>query len=142
MSDICAPPLNDIWNKEIITQKSFPKNLKLMDVTSVFKKEDTSLSKKYRPVSLLPVVFKIYEKIKQKQILEYIHNHLSPYLRYSTQTALISILEKWKLSIDNKDFVGGVLINLSKAFDTINTSYQLYQLYQLWIQQTGFSYNM
>ena len=38
VSDICAPALNDIWNNEIITQKSFPNNLKLADVTPVFKK--------------------------------------------------------------------------------------------------------
>ena len=37
--DICAPALNDIWNDETITQKSFPNNLKLADVTPVFKKE-------------------------------------------------------------------------------------------------------
>ena len=61
----------------------------------------------------------------QKQILEYIDKHLSPYLSgyrksYSTQTGLKSMLEKWKLSIDNKGFAGGVLMDLSKAFDTIN----------------------
>ena len=33
---------------------------------------------------------------------------------------LISILEKWKLSIDNRGFAGGVLMDLSKVFDTIN----------------------
>ena len=38
MSDICAPPFNDIWNKEIITQKSFPNNLKLADVTPCVQK--------------------------------------------------------------------------------------------------------
>ena len=36
LSDICAPLLNDICDKEIITQKSFPNNLKLVDVTPVF----------------------------------------------------------------------------------------------------------
>ena len=30
------------------------------------------------------------------------------------------MLEKWKLSIDNKGFAGGVLMDLSKAFETIN----------------------
>ena len=39
VSDICAPALNDIWNKEIITRKSFHNNLKLADVTPVLKKE-------------------------------------------------------------------------------------------------------
>ena len=63
MSDICAPSLNEIWNKEIITQESFPNNLKLADVTPVIKKEDASLLKNYRPVSVLPVVSKIYEII-------------------------------------------------------------------------------
>ena len=127
MSDICAPPLNYFWNKEIITQKSFPNNLKLADVTPVFKKEDVSFLQNYRPVNDLPVISKIYERIMQKQILEYIEKHLSPDLcgyrkvkGYSTQTALISMLEKWKLSIDNKGFVGGVLMNLNKAFYTIN----------------------
>ena len=80
VSDICAPALNDIWNNEIITQKCFPNNLKLADVTPVFKKEDASLLKNYRPVSVLPVVSKIYERIMQKQILEYIDKHLFPHL--------------------------------------------------------------
>ena len=43
-------------------------------MTPVFKKEDASLLKNYRPVSLLPVVSKIYERIMQKQILEYIES--------------------------------------------------------------------
>ena len=43
----------------------------------------------------------------QKQILECIEKHLSPHLcgqrkENSTQTARVSIVEKWKLSIDNK----------------------------------------
>ena len=134
VSNICAPTLNDIWNNEIIPKKCFPNNLTLADVTPVFKKEDASLLKNYRPVSALPVVSKIYERIMQKQILEYIDKHLSPHLcgyrkGYSTQTALISMLEKWKLSIDNKGFAGGVLMDLSKAFDTINHQLLLAKLH-------------
>ena len=94
-------------------------------MTPVFKKEDDSLLKNYRPVSVLPVVSKIYERIMQKQILEDIDKHLSPHLcgyrkGYGTQMALIPMLEKWKLSIDNKGFADGVLMGLSKAFDIIN----------------------
>ena len=68
-------------------------------MTPVRKKVDASLLKNYRPVSVLPFVSKIYEKIMQKQILEYIDKHLSPKLfgyrkGYSTQKALISMLEK------------------------------------------------
>ena len=66
VSDICAPALNDIWNNEIITQKCFPNNLKLADLTPVLKKEDASLLKNYRPVRVLPDVSKIYGRIMQK----------------------------------------------------------------------------
>ena len=53
--------------------------------------------------------------------------------RCSTQTALIYMLEKWKLSIDNNSFAGEVLMDLTKAFDAIN-----HRSSCLWIQQAGF----
>ena len=98
MSDICTPPSNNIWNIKTITQKSFPNNLKLADVLPVFKKEDASLLKNYRPGSVLLVVSKIYERIMQSQILEYIDQYLSPHLcghrkGYCTKAVLISELE-------------------------------------------------
>ena len=118
MSNICAPALYDIWKKEIITQKCFTNNLTLTDVTPVIKKEDALLLKNYRPVSVLQIVSKTNEKIMQKHILS---PHLCGHRKgYSTQTALIFILEKWRLSIDNTGFASEVLMDLSKAFDTIN----------------------
>ena len=79
----------------------------------------------YRPVSVLPPISKIYEKLLQKQINNYIENILSPYLcgymkGHSTQHALICLTEKWKKILDEKGFCGAVLMDLSKAFDTIN----------------------
>ena len=58
-SDICASALNDIWNNEIITHKRFPNNLELADVTPVFKKEEASLLKNYRPLRVLLAASKI-----------------------------------------------------------------------------------
>ena len=59
------------------------------------------------------------------QVSEYIDKHLSPFLcgyrkGFNTQTALLSLLEKWKSTLDKKGFAGAVLMDLSKAFDTIN----------------------
>ena len=59
MSNICAPHLNDIWNKEIITQKTFLNDLKLADMTPVLTKEDASLLKNYRPVNVLSLYLKL-----------------------------------------------------------------------------------
>ena len=39
---------------------------------------------------------------------------------YNTQHALVSLIEKWKKILDNKGFGGAVLMDLSKAFDTLN----------------------
>ena len=59
------------------------------------------------------------------EVSEYIEKHLSPYScgyrkRFNTQTALLSLLEKWKSASDKKEFAGAVLMDLSKAFNTIN----------------------
>ena len=50
---------------------------------------------------------------------------LSPFLcgyrkSFSTQTAVLGLVEKWKASLDKKGYAGAVLMGLSKSFDTIN----------------------
>ena len=60
-----------------------------------------------------------------KQISFYIDQFLSPYMcgyrkGFSTQHALLSLIEKWKKVLDNKGYGGAILMDLSKAFDTIN----------------------
>ena len=52
------------------------------------------------------------------------------------------MLGKWKLSIDNKGYAGGVLMNLSKAFETINHPLLLANLRSYGFSKTSFSYNM
>ena len=124
-SDICSPVLQQIWNDEILKKCQFPENRKLADITPVFKKEDKNLAKNYRPVSVLPILSKVFEKIMQNQVVNHVNNFLSSYLcgyrkGFSTQYTLLSLLEKWKKTIDNKGFAGAVLMDLSKAFDTLN----------------------
>ena len=115
----------NVWNNEIVLNHCFPDNLKLADITPIFKKDDSTLAKNYRPVSVLPCASKLFERIIQKQLMSYVDKHLSPYLcgyrrGFSAQYALVSLIEKWKESLDKKGFAGAVLMDLSKAFDTIN----------------------
>ena len=123
-SDILCQDLLKIINNDI-NNCNFPNELKLADITPVFKKGDATNAKNYRPVSVLPPVSKIYEKLKYKQIFSYLEKYLSPQLcgyrtGFSTQHALFSLIENLKMSLDKHSFGGAVLMDLSKAFDTIN----------------------
>ena len=61
--DICTHILANIWNEEILLNKNFPKNIKLADVPPIFKKKDKTFVENYKPVSVLPTISKIFERI-------------------------------------------------------------------------------
>ena len=119
-------PLMHIWNNEVIDNKNFPAKLKRADITPIFKTLDCVVKSNYRPVSVLPVVSKLFERIMQNQIKPYIEKHLSPFLcgyrkGYNTQYALMAMVERWKKHLDKPSgLVGAIMMDLSKAFDTIN----------------------
>ena len=78
----------------------------------------------YRPVSLLSVFSKVYEKVLKESLVsgmnEYASNYISAYrANYSTQHVLIRLLEEWREHLDNDEKVGAVLMDLSKAFNCI-----------------------
>ena len=116
-------------------QYSF-KNLKLADITPLYKKKDPkdpTLVENYRPVCVLPCVSKIFEKIIRKKISNFIDEFLSPCLfdyrkGFNTQYALISLRKKWKEILDGKGYTRAVLMDLSEAFDTINHKLLIAQL--------------
>ena len=123
--DIISEPLMHIWNNEIVQNNKFPTKLKLADITPIFKKLENIFVENYRPISVLPTVSKIFERIMQEQMNDFVAKYLSPYLcgyrkGFNCQYALLTMIEKWKMSIDNSGFAGGILMDLSKAFDTIN----------------------
>ena len=100
-------------------QKNFPNELKLAIITPILKKDYSALAKNYRPVSVLPCVSKISERIMQKQIFQYIEKILSPFScgyrkGFSTQTALLGLVKKWKTP-DKKGYASAVLKDLSKV---------------------------
>ena len=117
-----------------MSNKEFPDELKPADVTSIYKKDDPNKSKNYRPVSVLSVVSKVFEKIMHDQISQYIKSFLTPYLcgyrkAFSTQQVLLSLIEKWKIVLDSKGYGCAVPMDLSKAFDAINHDLLIAKLY-------------
>ena len=88
----------------------------------------------YRPISILPPISKIYEKILFKQINLFFQDKFSDLLcgfrkGFSTQHALFKLLQKWQSCLDKKGIVGTILIDLSKAYDCIKHDLLIAKLY-------------
>ena len=88
---------------------NFYDNLKLADITPVFKKKNPLHKVNYRPVSVLLGISEVFENLMQKQLSDDISNYLSPYLcgyrkGFSSQLALLSLIENWKKVLEKKGF--------------------------------------
>ena len=105
----CSEILAELFNNTLLTS-SFPTKLKVVDVSPVFKKDNPLKTKNYRPVSVLPVVSKIFERLLHKQMSLHVDRFLSPYFcgyrkGFSTQQTLISLLQNWKIVLNKKDML-------------------------------------
>ena len=78
-SGIISGKLCEIYNS-FKNSGTYPNSLKLAFVIPIHKHEETTLLKYYRPVSLLPVVSKIFVRKMSNKILNYIEKYLSPYI--------------------------------------------------------------
>ena len=108
----------------MIKGNEFPKDLKYAEVTPIFKKNDNLDKENYRPVSVLPCISKIYEKILCDQLMSYMEPRLSPRLSgfrkgYSCQSLLTRFVEDSTNALDNGQIMGAILTGLSKAFDCL-----------------------
>ena len=123
-ADIIAVPLTKAINC-CLRQGIFPDNAKIASVVPVDKgKPDKYDVLSYRPVSILNVFSKIYEKVIKNQLMSYFEKYFSPFISayrksYSTQQVLIRLLEEWREKLDKNFVVGSVLLDLSKAFDCV-----------------------
>ena len=118
-----TPSVTSVANM-MITNAHFPQDLKLAELSPVFKKDDSLSKSKYRPLSILSCVSKIMEKVIDQQFGAYFSNilrkEISAYRQaHSTQTVLLSAVETWKAALDDKKHVGALLMDPSKAFDVI-----------------------
>ena len=122
-SKVCSPKLASCINSAIKSAK-FPDPLKFAKVTPVFKKGDQTLVQNYRPISILPTVSKIFEKVLASQLEEHFKTRFSNLLcgfrkGYSSQHALLRLLQNWQSNLDKSNVIGTVLMDLSKAYDCL-----------------------
>ena len=130
-----ALPLSILFNKCVSTSR-FPDELKIAHITPIFKgKGDKNDAENYRPISVLSPVGKLFEKILTEQLTDHLEgNYLLNRAQHgfrrglSCETALNTIVENWRASIDDRKSVVAVFLDLKKAFDTINHDLLLYKL--------------
>ncbi len=104
----------------------FPDRLKIARVIPLYKSGDRSDITNYRPISLLPVFSKIFEKLIHSRVSSFLEKHNVIYnkqfgfrKRHSTIHALNTAVTQVVNSLNSKQAVLGIFLDFSKAFDTI-----------------------
>ena len=101
----------------------------------IFKKNDKTSVSNYRPVSILSIISKVYEKVVYDQIESYFKDNKLLYTfqsgfrsGYSTDTCLILLTDFIRMEMDKGHLVGMILLDLQKAFDTVDHSILIMKL--------------
>ena len=110
--DIHLPFITNSINLSI-GKGCFPEELKLAEVSPIFKKKDDLDKENYRPVSVLPHVSNVFERIMYQQINDYMKDKLSKQLtvfrkNQSIQHCLSGMLKIWKKVLDIWIYLGNL----------------------------------
>ena len=119
-------PLSTIINKSLLAG-IIPKEMKMAKVVPIYKSKDISQFSNYRPISLLPAMSKVLEKVVYKRLYTYLqmnnilyssqygfrHNH-------STTDATSELISSVVMGFENKELTLATFLDLSKAFDTVD----------------------
>lgn len=105
----------------------FPNALKLAVVHPVHKSGDRDQSNNYRPISILPTLSKLLERLMNNRLVKYLEQiHLLSSSQYgfrsgiSTSNAVLDLTTNIVSNLDKKQKVIGIFLDLAKAFDTIS----------------------
>ncbi|CAH2100147.1 unnamed protein product [Euphydryas editha] len=126
--------LTECINK-CLEQGTFPDSLKIAKVTPIYKSGSRYDPGNYRPISVLPVLSKIFERVLYTRLEKYLSLQKFLYKKQygfrsksNTLSATMDLVTRIKLSIDNKEIVLGIFIDLKKAFDTVSHDIMLRKL--------------
>ena len=125
-SDVIAESLCTIFNCSIDTG-IFPDDWKSAKVLPLFKQGERSEMGNYRPISIIPTVAKVFERIIYDQVYAFltVNELISSFQSgfrclHSTVSALLEATNDWAFNIDQGNVNAVVFLDLKKAFDTVD----------------------
>ena len=123
----------------------FPDDLKIAKIIPIYKKGDKDTFSNYRPISILPALSKVLEKLLYKRLVSFLDKHKILFDNQfgfrkglSTEMAIHTLTEKYYEAMDNNDFMVGIFLDFSRAFDTISHKILLRKLIYYGIRGTAF----
>ena len=126
IADIVTPLLCHIANLCFL-EGTYPEQFKIAKVIPVYKRNESTNPSNYRPISLLSSMNKVIEKLINNRLQSFLmkNNILYKYQfgfrkNHSTELALIETIDTLRQYIDENYYVGGIFIDLTKAFDLVN----------------------
>ena len=104
----------------MISSNNFLDEIKIADFIPVYKGQNVSDKSKYRPISLLPIIPQMFEKVFYSHLETVTNKIFSPKLcgfrkGHSSQNALLNLLKNWQKCLDISGVVETVLTDLSKT---------------------------
>ena len=135
-----SDPISRIINQSFLTGV-FPNKLKIARVIPVHKKNDDQLFENYRPISILPSISKIFEKIMHGQIYDHFTENDFLYANqygfrkeHNTEFAAMELVDRIASKMENRDIPINIYLDMSKAFDTLDHDILLSKLEYYGIQ--------
>ena len=118
-----------------LTTGIFPEKLKLAKVIPIHKKNDNTIFDNYRPISILPTISKVFERVIFEQINSYLNTHNLYYhsqygfrQKHSTELAATELIDRVIQELDKGNTPISIYLDLSKAFDTIDHTILIHKL--------------
>ena len=134
IKDHISEPIALIINQSFQTGK-FPDHLKIAKITPVYKKGNNSYLSNYRPISILPSVSKVFERVMHNQLNNFFTQFKIYYKsqygfrpKHSTELAAVEMTDRIFTSMDDNNIPINIYLYLSKAFGTLDHNILLKKL--------------
>ena len=134
LSNVLKGPLSVVFNKSL-SEGIFPSNMKTAEIVPLYKSKERYLFSNFRPISLLPVISKVLEKLVHKRVYRFLlqsqilfESQYGFRSGHNTTNAVTEMIGNVLKGFENNEVTVALYLDLSKAFDTLKHSTLLSKL--------------